>query len=290
MSTETLDRRLNATRPDLADARLRDQVSAERFVDGTLRRVTAAIAPMRREPRADGPLDTEALAGDLVRVFEETAEGWAWCQREEDGYVGYVPVEDLGDPDPVPTHRVTVPSTFLFPGPDLKLPPRATLSMGASVVVGGPEIRGGLTYAKLATGGAVVAKHLAPLGETAPDWVAVAETFLGTPYLWGGTTRAGIDCSGLVQIACRMAGIAAPRDSDMQEAGLGTAVEDKGLARGDLLFWPGHVGVMIDGRQLLHANGFHMMTVIEPVDEARERIAASAGPVRTVRRILSSAQ
>ncbi|MDQ0317377.1 C40 family peptidase [Amorphus orientalis] len=279
------DRRLNAVRPDLADERLKGQVSADRFVQAERRRIRSAIAPLRREPRPDAPLDTEALAGDLIHVFEETSEGWAWVQRAEDGYVGYVSSDELGAADPAPTHRVFASATFLFPGPDIKLPPLGSVPLGATVAVAGEEERGSVRFARLDTGSFMVARHLAPLDVVAPDWVSVAESFIGTPYLWGGTTRFGIDCSGLIQIACRMAGIACLRDSDMQEAGLGTAVEGEAYQRGDLLFWPGHVGVMVDAGRLLHANGHHMMTIVEPVEQAVARIANVAGPVRTVRRI-----
>lgn len=280
-----LDPRLNAVRPDLADARLAGIVSAERFVEGTPRRVRAPIAPIRRAPRPDAALDSEALAGDLVTVFEETVEGWAWIQRAGDGYVGYVSSDDLGPAKPAPTHQVSAPATFLFPGPDIKLPPLSTLPMAASVRIVGEAERNGVVFARLESGAAIVAGHLEPIGSRAGDWVAVAEGFVGTPYLWGGTTRFGIDCSGLVQIACRMAGIDAPRDSDMQERALGEEVRDAPARRGDLLFWKGHVGIMIDEARLLHANAFHMMTAIEPVATAEARIAATAGPVRTVRRL-----
>jgi cell wall-associated NlpC family hydrolase len=281
--------RLVPARPDLAAAHLAGSVAAERYVEGEHRRVALPSAPLRRAPRPDAGIDTEALRGDAVVVYEETDEGWAWVQLGRDSYVGYVPREALGPPDPVPTHRVARLRTFLYPGAELKLPPLAALSIGAELAVAETIERRDLVYAVLPDGTAVVARHLVPVATVEQDWVAVAERFVGVPYLWGGATSLGVDCSGLVQLACRMAGIAAPRDTDMQEAGLGEPVPlDRARAdrvRGDLLFWPGHVGIMLDGARLLHASGFHMEVVIEPAEDAVARIAAKGTALRTVRRL-----
>jgi len=181
--------------------------------------------------------------------------------------------------------------TFAYAAPDMKTPPVAELSIGAVVrVVGSAETRG-LAYAITDDGKALVARHLVPVGETAADWVAVAEGFVGTPYLWGGTSARGVDCSGLVQLSCRVAGIAARRDTDMQETSLGAAVALDAAAadrrRGDLLFWPGHVGIRLDGGRLLHASGFHMTVVVEDEAAATDRIAAAGASLRTVRRLPS---
>jgi len=292
-----LDRRVTPARPDLAARRLEGRVAADRFVDGTPRRVVAASAPLHRAPRRDAPLDSELLCGDLVTVYEETIEGWAWAECALDGYVGYLPAEALGPAGPAPTHRVAALRTFRYPGPDLKLPALGHLSMGAALVVEREEERRGTRYAVLADGTAVIARHLEPADARAADFVAVAEQLVRTPYLWGGATSLGLDCSGLVQLSLRMAGIACPRDSDQQEAALGaplslaTAPEDgrrSGLTRGDLLFWPGHVGLMLDDARLLHASGFHMEVVIEPVTEALPRIAAAGAPLRSVRRLAAA--
>ena len=281
--------RLTPARPDLAAAHLRGIVPAERFVPGVQRRVAAPSAALKRAARHDSGTDTEALRGDLVTVYVETIEGWAWGQLVADDYVGYLPVEALGPAEPAPTHRVTAVRTFVYPGDDMKLPPTADLSMGAGVVVVGASERRGLAYARLADGTAMVAGHLAPIDADAADWVAVAERFERTPYLWGGTTATGLDCSGLVQLACRMAGIAAPRDTDLQEKGLGTAVPlDEALAapaRGDLLFWPGHVAIRIDAGRLLHASGSHMAVVVEPAAGMIARLAAADTVLRSVRRL-----
>ena len=269
------DRRLHAFRPDLADARLRGEVAAERFVAGTPARIVAAVADMLGEPRPDAGLNTQLLRGDDVIVFEET-EGWAWVQAVRDGYVGYVSGGSLGPRAAEPTHLVSAPRSFLYPGPDLKLPRHGELSLGSSVTVTSFTETRGTLYALLPTGEAMIAGHLRPAGELSDDYVAVAETLLMTPYLWGGSTCFGIDCSGLVQLAMRMAGRDVLRDSDMQAATLGEPVEPghdhSGLRRGDLVFWKGHVAIMTDERTMIHANGHTMLVSREGLADAIDRI------------------
>jgi len=281
----TFDRRITPARADLADERLRGTVEAPRFSTGAARRVVAPATPLRPHPSPEVAIDTEALMGERVTVFDEH-EGFAWGQLEADGYVGYLSSEALGDPEPPPTHRVAALRTFVYPGPNLKLPHRCHLSLGAAVAVIGRDGE----WACIGDTRFVFGAHLAPLAAHEPDFVAVAERFLGTPYLWGGKTSLGLDCSGLVQLALAAAGIKAPRDTDLQEKALGRPVEIRpdlsGLARGDLIFWKGHVGVMLDASRLLHANGHHMAVAIEPLREAEERIRLkSFGPIVAVKRL-----
>lgn len=281
------DPRLNAFRPDLADVRLKGSVEAARFVEPRLRRVNAAVAPLRRQPSPDAPLDTEALYGETVRVFDER-DGWAWAQLETDGYVGYLPAAGLAEMGRQPTHRVTAIRTFVYSGPDLKLTPLTALSFGSLIALGEEVVTRGSPYLRLADGsGAISARHVEPLDRPLPsDFVAVASRFLRTPYLWGGRSGFGIDCSGLVQIALGAVGRPVRRDTDMQERTIGAPIpEGVGLHRGDLVFWPGHVGILSDPDTLLHASGYQMEVVEEPLAVARERIAASATQVTSIRRI-----
>jgi len=281
-----LDPRLNAFRPDVADASLRGKVDADRFVEAARRRVVAFSAPLKRAPRPDAPLDSEVLRGEIFRVFEETAEGWSWGQLETDSYVGYVPTGALGALAPEPTHRVTALRTFVYPGPDLKSPALGALSFGSRVALSGEAVTRGTLYRRLAGGeGAVVAAHVTPIdAPPETDFVAVAERFVETPYLWGGRTSLGLDCSALVQLSLMAAGKTAPRDTDLQEKLLGVSVVGGAagkLARGDLVFWKGHVGILIDGVRMVHASGHPMTVVIEPLADA----AARMGPPTSVRRV-----
>lgn len=285
-----LDPRMNAFRPDLADAGLRGKVDADRFAEGTKYRVVAAAAPLKRVPRPDAPLDSEVLRGEVFSIFDETAEGWSWGQLETDSYVGYVPTEALGSPAPEPTHRVATLRTFIYPGPDLKLPALGALSIECRVTLAGETETRGTLYRHLVGGeGAVIAAHVRPLDAPREgDFVAVAERFVETPYLWGGRTSLGLDCSALVQLSLMACGHAAPRDTDLQEKMLGAPVE-RGIAgeltRGDLVFWQGHVGILIDRQHMVHASGHHMTVVIEPLADAVERIARKHGPPTSVRRL-----
>ena len=284
-----LDRRIHAYRPDLADSRLAGRVTADRFVEGKRMRIGIGSTPIRQAPRPDAAIDSEAMMGEAVLVFEETIEGWAWIQLETDGYVGFIAAEALVRAEPEPTHRVTALRTFLYPGPDMKLPPIGALSLGARIA-GAREMETRGTRFLLLAGhaGAVVARHVAPEAEDlANDPVAVAERFIGVPYLWGGRTSLGVDCSGLVQLAFAAAGIEVPRDSDQQAASIGEPLPvDRldALRRGDLVAWKGHIGMLQDGDGLLHASGHHMEVVSEPFAAALARIAAVAGPPTAVRR------
>jgi cell wall-associated NlpC family hydrolase len=269
------DKRLHAFRPDLADARLKGQITADRFVAGRQARIVAPVADMLDEPRPDAGLNTQLLRGDNVTVFEE-AEGWAWVQADRDGYVGYVSGGFLGPRAGEPTHILSAPRSFLYPGPDLRFPRLGELSLGSLVTVKDFAETRGTRYALLSTGEAMISGHLRPAGEFSEDYVAVAETLLMTPYLWGGSTAFGIDCSGLVQLAMRMAGRNVLRDTDMQAATIGEPIVSgerySGLRRGDLVFWKGHVAIMTDERTMVHANGHTMLVSREGLTEAIDRI------------------
>lgn len=277
----TLDPRVNAFRGGLADARLEGSVEAVRFVTGEPGEIVAAATAVRREPRPDAMRTTEALMGERVAVFER-ADGWLWAQLLADGYVGYVEESAVGEGAGAATHRVAVPLTYIYPQANLKSEPASPVFLNSMLRVEAVDE----TWARLDRGGFVFSRHLRPAAARAPDWVAVAEGYAGVPYLWGGKTQAGLDCSGLVQLALQAGGIEAPRDTDMLERALGFPVDPEGpLERGDLVFWKGHVGVMLDARRLLHANGHHMLVAIEPLAEASERIAARYGRVTSARRL-----
>jgi cell wall-associated NlpC family hydrolase len=282
------DRRLNAFRTDIADERLRGDVDAARYVKGWPAVVTSACVDVRSAPTPDAGIDTQFLLGDRVTVFD-TTEGWAWVQGERDGYVGYAAEAELsGDPADPSTHCVTVPRTFVYPGPDLRLPPVRVLSMGSRLAVQSEEGVRGTHYAVLADGTAIVSRHLGGATAHASDYVAVAEQFINTPYLWGGATAFGLDCSGLVQLSMFMAGRRVQRDSDMQEATIGEKLQTddafSNLQRGDLVFWKGHVGIMTSSTDMLHANGATMTVALEPLKDAIDRIAPLYGLPTSVRR------
>ena len=268
----TLDRRLNAYRPDLADEALRGQVQAERYVTGTPARVAVAVADLRPRPDLACGVDTQVLLGEEVCVFER-AHGWAWIKSTLDGYVGYLPETALSTIEAPATHWVIAPRSFLYNGPDLRFPNAHAISMGSRLTVVGEAGTRGTRYFLLNDGRSVIANHCAPIGESAGvDYVAIAARFLETPYLWAGRSGLGIDCSGLVQLAMQMMSLEAPRDSDMQAAGLGSPITRDDLRRGDLVFWKGHVGIMEDEATLLHANGHTMNVARENVNAAIERI------------------
>ena len=278
------DARVYAIPDALADVRFRNEVDAQGYAEGRRALDRAPVADLRRKPSDDAGLDTQLIHGASVLLFDE-ADGWAWVQSEHDGYVGYVDAGALAEAQEKPTHRIAVPRSFVYPGADLRFPRRAVLSMGSSIAIAGEAETRGTRYALTATGEALIASHLRPVDDAARDYVAVAELFLNTPYLWGGTTGFGIDCSGLVQTSLMMAGRKAPRDTDMQEASVGVETDPSaGLQRGDLVFWKGHVAIMTDDQTMIHANGHTMMVSLEPLADAVTRIGYLYGQPTRYRR------
>jgi cell wall-associated NlpC family hydrolase len=278
------DPRLTPARPDLAAKYLEGKIKAARFVEGQVFDISDNIAPMREAPSSDAMLLTQALKGERVTIYDRNGEGFAWGQLNGDGYVGWLPDRALVKPGGEPTHKITALRTFAFPGPSIKLPPADTLPMGAVVAV----LREDGPFAVTREGWYLPRQHVDSIGHHDEDFVAVAERFAGTPYLWGGKTSFGIDCSGLVQISLNAAGTGCPRDSDMQEAGLGRILglaESRKLQRGDLIFWKGHVAIARDADSIIHANAYHMATVVENTRDAIARIKAAGSEISAIKRL-----
>ncbi|MGH1453877.1 MAG: C40 family peptidase [Paracoccaceae bacterium] len=271
------DRRITPFNGRVAAERLRGRVEAAQFTKGAARLLSVPVADLLRAPH--GPRERQLLMGESVTVYE-SRDGWAYVEAARDGFCGYLRDEQLEERLP-PTHWVRAPASHLYSEADFKRPERAGLSFGARLRVTASAGRFAETE-----DGFVPAAHIAPLDEVMGDPVAVAALFLGTPYLWGGNTRAGIDCSGLVQGALLACGHACPGDSDLQERALGDALPDGAeLRRGDLMFWRGHVAWVVGEGQILHANAHHMAVAFEGLEAALARIAAQGdGAVTSVRR------
>jgi hypothetical protein len=271
--------RLVPARPDLAAEHLRGEVTAPRYSAGEPRRVSVPLLDLTAGPDPAAERATQLVCGEAFTVYELRPDGLAWGQAASDGYVGYVRADGLGQGSPAGGRvRVTAPWSQVYARPQVRARTVAELPCLAEVALAGTAD----AFARLRSGGFVPRAHLVPV----EDWVGLAERFVGAPYLWGGRSARGIDCSGLVQVALLASGRAAPRDSDMQAAALGSALPARArLRRGDLVFWSGHVGIMRDGLTLLHANAHHMAVVAEPLVAAAARIAAAGGgPVLQRRR------
>lgn len=272
-----LDPRLTLAREGVAARSLEGLVPAERYVDTTVRQVAVPTAALRRAPAADAEQLDQVLFGELFEVLDE-ADGWAFGQARRDGYVGYVEAASLAAAGPPPTHTVRALRTYGYSGPSIKTAPIGLYSMNTVLAAEGREGR----FVKTA-GGWFVEDHLSPIDQPAADFVAVAERFVGAPYFWGGRTSVGLDCSGLVQQALYAVGQPCPRDSD-QQAAMGEPVEH--LKRGDLVFWKGHVAIMVNDTDIVHANGAAMAVTVEPLAVAIERTRTNGGGEPTAYRRL----
>lgn len=282
MTDRPLDPREHPFRADLAASYLRDRVTAERFADGEMAKVAVGVLPLYRRPDRAIGRESELLFGERFMVYERK-DGWAWGQNQSDGYVGYVDAAALGPEVGAPSHEIIVPRTHAFTRPDLKTPPVALLHLTSRVAVDGEENG----YCRIDCGGWVPRRHLRPIGAAGPDPVASARLFMHTPYLWGGRSSIGLDCSGLVQLALMNAGRSAPRDTDQQERALGSRVEGglDAAVPGDLLYLKGHVVILSAPDRVLHANAHHMAVAEEPLQAFLARMTGLGLSVTTVRRI-----
>ena len=276
-----LDPRSHVFRSDLADIALADRVAAAHYAQPVTLHCVADQTPMRARPSQSATAVSELLYGEAFAAFELSG-GWAWGQSLHDGYVGYVAETALCKTKIAPTHRICAASALLFSAADIKSPLVMVLPMNTQLAVTGQSGN----FQAIGDAGFVHSRHVAALDDHLSDPVGIAHEFLGTPYLWGGRTRRGIDCSGLVQTVLMACGSTCPRDTDQQRKALGIDTDPADIRRGDIIFFPGHVGIMASATDLLHANAFWMNTVIEPLADVIGRLGPDhAEPVLAVRRL-----
>ncbi len=267
-------------RDGVASRTLEGTLRAEVYLDPKSMSCAVPAAGVHRAPDAASEQMDQLLFGEVFEAIEEEGP-WLWGQARRDGYVGFVAAPSLLPLLPEPSHRVAAIRTYAFAEPSIKTRASGPYSMNALVAVEAEDGR----LSKVAGAGWMAQEHLMPIGTFETDWAGVAKRFMGAPYLWGGRESLGLDCSGLVQQALFACGLACPRDAD-QQARLGHEIARGDFARGDLVFWNGHVAIGLDAERVVHANGFHMMVAIEPLDVAINRIAAAGvGQPSTFRRL-----
>ncbi len=282
--SDDLDPRMTPARGDLAASWLRDKVAADKFVEPSRQIILSPVASLYKSPDMDQSIETQLIYGEAIDVLE-VKRGWAWVQSVRDSYVGYIRAEHIGalKGDASATHRVMNIGTFAYPGPDIKATPRHALSYGSHVRIVSEQ---GL-FGELLTGGFVPLQHLAPIDFHADEYLAEAFRFLGVPYLWGGRSHTGLDCSALVQLTLQACNIKCPRDSDLQEKMLGKPVDRAQVRGGDLVFFRGHVGIMVDENTLIHANDRAMAVSIDDLDEYIQwRANNGKTPIKMFKRIV----
>lgn len=258
------DPRVTPLRNGVAATSLEGTVAADQFSDGVEQAVKTPFLDLTTEV-GDTSLASQLLFGERFVVYGYDADsGKVWGQATADGYVGYVDPGGLADPGP---HDGMVTTSFapVYAAANIKSKPLFILPFGSHLPLARHD---DAFFATL--GGFIHGRNMtAPAG----DLVDVASQFLGTPYLWGGRTPAGLDCSALIQLAVLAHGQSCPRDSDMQWCDLGEVLlEGADLRRNDMVFWQGHVGIMADAEMLLHANAHHMAVVSEPLSVVKDRI------------------
>ena len=262
-----MDRRLTPYSGRVAHVSLSGVVNAP-MTEGIQAQVTVGVANLCDVP--GGARSRQLLLGEAVTVIDRE-KGHVFVMSAKDGYCGWMTESDLGQ-GPAPTHWVAAPGSHLYAEPQVQAPDKLALSLGSRLAVIGSWGAWANT-----PHGFVPLRHLRALGDWAEDPVSVAESMLGTPYLWGGNSRFGLDCSGLVQLAMHACGKPCPGDSDMQmELGRLLAPADS-MRRGDLIFWKGHVAFVVDRERLIHANGHTMSVSYEGIKDAISRISAGGG-------------
>jgi cell wall-associated NlpC family hydrolase len=283
--SQKLDPRLHPIREDLAAEYLRDKVEAPKFSKGYAAQISRGIVPLRRHPADEAGQDTELLFGEKVTVYEEK-NGWAWVQNAKDSYVGYTRANDLSREVRQTTHRVKALRTYVYPQPDMKIPPIDMLSMESTVLALKEEGR----YTQIQGGGWIFTDHICSLETKALSHVDIAYQFLGTPYFWGGKTSVGIDCSGLVQVSLSASGISTQRDTYVQETTVGYPVNSEQCTEGDLVYWPGHVAIALDKENAIHATANSMDVIIEPIAHITERVKMETGGtgITAIKRVSAS--
>ena len=284
-----MDRRITPVRNDLAADWLRAKFKAERYAAGEPCTVIRDGAPLHFSPERSATMESQLIHGEVFQVYEQR-DGWCWGQNLTDNYVGYVPAVDLAADLPAPDHQVAALHCHLYTEPDLKRPTAGIISMSARVKI--IDIDG--KFCRIASGYWLHSRHLVSLDYNTQDLIGTAVKFIGVPYLWGGRTAQGLDCSSLVQITMAMAGIPAPRDSDLQEAGLGTPVamdnprDFSRIEEGDLVFFPGHVGLFVNDWRFLHASAFDMQVSLHGFSDVLDRANSDNAGVTSIRRVTPS--